>query len=201
MPPSPEIPISTNRRFSITALPQGIYLGLDISHNTGEHTYTFAVSVHDGSYSSDYYTDTLPLDQKLPHKERIAEAENRLIEVMTSFARGNHYKVQSVGVSLQVNDADSRELLFSPPSITSKLWFELDAIPFIMETSGHDIDERASSAVRKSVIWYVNAISFLRAVIIFFLTILTNFFLVLPYRVLMSIGSVHNILETFLALA
>ncbi|KAI8583353.1 hypothetical protein K450DRAFT_223218 [Umbelopsis ramanniana AG] len=153
MPPNPEIPIHTNRRFSITALPQGIYLGLDISHNTGDHTYNFAVSVHDGSYSSDYYTDTLPLNQKLPYKERIADAENRLIEVIANFARGNHYKVQSVGVSLQVNDADSRELLFSPPSITSKLWFELDAIPFIMETNGRDIDERASSAVRKSVIW------------------------------------------------
>jgi hypothetical protein len=192
MPPSPEIPISTNRRFSITALPQGIYLGLDISHNTGDHTYSFAVSVHDGSYSSDYYTDTLPLNLELPYKERIADAENRLIEVMTRFARGNHYKVQSVGVSLQVNDADSRELLFSPPSITSKLWFELDAIPFIMETNGRDIDERASSAVRKSVIWYVTAI--------FRNSHFDNMIDQLLPR-LMSIGSVHNILETFLALA
>jgi hypothetical protein len=160
MPPNPEIPTHTNRRFSITALPQTIYLGLDISHNTSEHKYCYAISVHDGSYSTDYYTDTLELNTKLSYKERVVEAENRLMDILTNFARGNHYKVQSVGVSLQVNDADSRELLFNPPSITSKLWFELDAIPFIMETSGKDVDERASSAVRKSVIWYDTHSSF-----------------------------------------
>jgi alpha,alpha-trehalose phosphorylase (configuration-retaining) len=174
MPPNPEIPTHTNRRFSITALPQGIYLGLDISHKTGDNTYSFAVSVHDGSYSSDYYTDTLPLNQNLPHKERVADAENKLIEVIANFARGSHYKVQSVGVSLQVNDADSKELLFNPPSITSKLWFELDAIPFIMETNGRDIDERASSAVRKSVIWYVLPCPFISSLPMF-LTVIDQF--------------------------
>lgn len=153
MPPNPEIPTHTNRRFSITALPQCIYLGIDISHTTNSKNYSYALSVHDGSYSTDYYSDFLPLDENLEHEDRINDAENRLIQVLINFARGSHYKIQSVGVSLQVNDADSRELLFNSPSITSKLWFELDTIPFIMSTHGKDLDERASSAVRKSVIW------------------------------------------------
>lgn len=153
MPPNPEVPLHTSRRFSITALPQGIYLGLDISHDVQSHTFHYAISVHDGSYSTDYYTDKIKVDLTISHAHGIKEAEDKLIAVLANFASANHYKVQSVGVSLQVNDEDSRDLLFHSPSITSKLWFELDAIPFIMETNGRDLDERASAAVRKSVIW------------------------------------------------
>lgn len=38
------------------------------------------------------------------------------------------------------------------PSLSSRVWIELDAIPFVMRSRGHTLDERASTAVRQAVV-------------------------------------------------
>lgn len=37
------------------------------------------------------------------------------------------------------------------PSLSSRVWKELDAIPFVLRSKGCSLDERASSAVRRAV--------------------------------------------------
>ncbi len=38
------------------------------------------------------------------------------------------------------------------PSLSSRVWVELDAIPFVMRSRGYTLDERASTAVRQAVV-------------------------------------------------
>lgn len=38
------------------------------------------------------------------------------------------------------------------PSLSSRVWLELDAIPFVIRSRGQNLDERASSAIRRAVI-------------------------------------------------
>lgn len=41
-------------------------------------------------------------------------------------------------------------------SLSSRVWLELDAIPFVMRSRGHTLDERASTAVRQAVVTCVH---------------------------------------------
>jgi hypothetical protein len=43
------------------------------------------------------------------------------------------------------------------PSLSSRVWIELDAIPFVMRSRGHTLDERASTAVRQAVVTCVSS--------------------------------------------
>lgn len=70
------------------------------------------------------------------------------------YALAQDYKVQLVACSYWVADQVIKDEERPERSSMSAFWRNLDALPFIVETHGETSDERASAAVRKSVMWY-----------------------------------------------
>ncbi|KAL9555956.1 hypothetical protein MBANPS3_002105 [Mucor bainieri] len=159
MPPNPtRVPIRrTSRRFSTAHVPLPVYLGIDVEIRDDRTSY-YALSVHDGMYSTDYYEgDLMSHDASKSAKEVILEAFTKLHGVVELYAMAQNYKVQLVACSYDIakgflqgeeNFVDLEEC-----STMTDYWKDLDAIPFRVKTHGLSPDERASAAVRKAVMW------------------------------------------------
>ncbi|KAL0082977.1 hypothetical protein J3Q64DRAFT_1750952 [Phycomyces blakesleeanus] len=154
MPPNPDhVPCAPPaRRFSIAHIPQPVYLGVDIEISD-DNTSQYSISVHDGSYTTDFYTgQLLKHDEDATREECTVDALARLREIVLAFSTTQHYKVQIIACSKRLADA-SLQVDINKETAMSSFWKELDAIPFCVKTHGETSDERASSAVRKSVMW------------------------------------------------
>ncbi|RCH85588.1 hypothetical protein CU098_009177, partial [Rhizopus stolonifer] len=159
MPPNPtRVPIRrTSRRFSSAHVPLPVYLGVDIELRD-DNTSLYAISVHDGMYSTDYYQGELKKhDLCKSQKEIIVEAFTKLHEIVQLYAMAQNYKVQLIACSYDIGVQffkNQEELIDLEEVITmSEYWQELDALPFRVETHAGSADERASAAVRKAVMW------------------------------------------------
>lgn len=159
MPPNPtRAPIRrTSRRFSAAHVPLPVYLGIDVEIRDDRTSY-YALSVHDGMYSTDYYEgDLMTHDTSKTTKEVIIEAFTKLHGVVELYAMAQNYKVQLVACSYDIakgflqGDEDFVDL--EECSTMTDYWKDLDAIPFRVQTHGISPDERASAAVRKAVMW------------------------------------------------
>ncbi|KAI9314469.1 hypothetical protein BX666DRAFT_1862426 [Dichotomocladium elegans] len=155
MPPNPEVPvIPTRRRFSQYHVPQGVYLGLDVEIQEEEQKAKYAISVHDGTYTSDYYSGEFAITNTESKEEAINEGLRTLVDIIKRFSFAQHYKIHIIAISSDVADSLSVE---SPSKLEqsagSMFWRELDAIPIHAHTHGQTADERASAAVRKAVMW------------------------------------------------
>lgn len=159
MPPNEEVPIApTKRRFSTYYVPQAVYLGFDIEVATDTKKVHYAISVHDGSYTTDYYTGEFQIecDENVTRKDLIHRGYERLLEVIKLYCRAQHYKVHLIAISTTVDKQQIREDERPEHTVASMFWREMDAIPFRVCTNGETSDERASAAVRKAVMWYVS---------------------------------------------
>ncbi|OBZ83263.1 Trehalose phosphorylase [Choanephora cucurbitarum] len=159
MPPSPtRVPIRrTSRRFSSAHVPMPVYLGVDFEIRD-DNTSWYAISVHDGMYSTDYYQGELKKhDPSKSPKEIIIEAFVKLHEIVQLYSMAQNYKVQLVACSYDIGNRllkTNEELIdFEEIYTMSDYWQELDALPFRVETHAVSADERASAAVRKAVMW------------------------------------------------
>lgn len=159
MPPNPtRVPVRrTSRRFSTAHVPLPVYLGVDIEIKSNNTSY-YAISVHDGMYSTDYYEgELLTHDENKSCKERIIEAFVKLHEVVELYSLAQNFKVQIVACSYDIASQflrDEGEIIdIEEISTMSDYWMQLDAIPFRVKTHAESSDERASAAVRKAVIW------------------------------------------------
>ncbi|KAF7729511.1 hypothetical protein EC973_004185 [Apophysomyces ossiformis] len=150
MPPE-DIPLkATARCFGSKHVLAPVYLGLDVEMR--EYTSHYAISIHDGSYTTDYYSGELLQHEKCSSKiECMHEALEELKNVVHLFATTQHYKVQIISFSNLMDHVDNAE--HHRRSIMSAFWKEFDAIPFQVSTHGESSDERASAAVRKAVMW------------------------------------------------
>ncbi|KAI8085153.1 uncharacterized protein BX664DRAFT_338648 [Halteromyces radiatus] len=153
MAPNPNLPFEppTTRRFSSASIPQPVYLGLDVQVTEARDQSSYSISVHDGSYTTDYYTGLLckhPPGMTL--EQCMNDAVEELKRVVKLYCASQSYKIQIIACSYKLNEL---YLVKDPPVATtmSDFWRELDAIPFIMHTDAHSSDERASAAVRKAV--------------------------------------------------
>ncbi|KAI9494832.1 hypothetical protein BDB00DRAFT_817251 [Zychaea mexicana] len=155
MPPTPDVPtIPTTRRFSQYYVPQAVYLGLDVEVDTETNTANYAISVHDGSYTTDFYTGEFKVMANSSCKrECLEEGLRKLLQVVKQYSLAQHYKVQIIALSNTLYDAYFKKGEEPPLTAASAFWRELDAIPFHIRTHGETLDERASAAVRKAVIW------------------------------------------------
>lgn len=161
MAPNPtRVPMRrTSRRFSVAHVPLPVYLGLDIEVRK-DRTSFYSISVHDGMYCTDYYTGELKRhDADKTAKEIIVEAFTKLHGIVELYAMAQNYKVQLVACSYDIASEflkDQEEAInIEECSTMSDYWRELDAIPFRVVTHSDSSDERASAAVRKAVMWYV----------------------------------------------
>ncbi|KAI7882934.1 UDP-Glycosyltransferase/glycogen phosphorylase [Lichtheimia hyalospora FSU 10163] len=159
MPPNPDddLPVPTEpitRRFSQYYVPQGVYLGLDVNVDSENNKVNYSMSVHDGSYTTDYYAGDFTIEPKDTTEETLKAGLEKLVDTIRMFSVSQHYKIQIVALSSDVAD----HIYKSSPnkteqSIASMFWRQLDAIPFHVHTHGESGDERASAAVRKAVMW------------------------------------------------
>ncbi|CAG8600916.1 11301_t:CDS:2, partial [Acaulospora colombiana] len=148
-----------HRRSSVAAIPQGVYLGLELDYNEETHKVDYAICAHDGSYAIDYEFSSVDVDIEAikNNRDNIEKVLTVIIEHIDSYAKAQRYKIHAIGIGAHIirengNGRTSiKKSLFKHPSLASKLWLELDAIPFIFGTKGSSVDERASSAVRKTI--------------------------------------------------
>lgn len=159
MPPNPtRAPMRRlSRRFSLAHVPLPVYLGIDIEIRDNRTSY-YALSVHDGMYSTDYYEgDLMQHDHSRTTEEVIIEAFTKLHGVVELYAMAQNYKVQLVACSYDVAkgfiQGEEDFVDIEECSTMTDYWKELDAIPFRVQTHGNSPDERASAAVRKAVMW------------------------------------------------
>ncbi|KAI8066817.1 hypothetical protein BC940DRAFT_301627 [Gongronella butleri] len=148
MPPNPDIPSTPpSRRFSSTSIPQAAYIGLDVEIDNDTKEIRYTISVHDGSYTTDYYSGSLgKLDPVMPREESLRKHLADLQRAVSLYAVSQLYKVQIIACSPRTYNLDVEHFM-------SSFWNELDAIPFRVRTDAHTSDERASACVRKAVMW------------------------------------------------
>jgi hypothetical protein len=162
MPPNPtRAPVRrTSRRFSTAHIPLPVYLGIDMEIRNNNTSY-YSISVHDGMYSTDYYAGELVKhDPSISSsKEMMLEAFAKLQDIVHTYSVAENYKVQLIACSYDIAAEFMAEndytVKFEEISTMSDYWFQLDALPFLVETHAGASDERASAAVRKAVMWYV----------------------------------------------
>ncbi|CAG8544527.1 1373_t:CDS:2 [Cetraspora pellucida] len=158
---------TTHRRAVETALPQSIYLGLEVDYNQETDEAEYSICTHDGCYSIDFEVssiDVSDISKRESHKnvEYVEKISRIILEKIRAYAKSQNYKVHAIGLGAhikikepagKVNGKKVKTLLFEAPSLASRLWLECDILPFIIGTKGKSVDERASSAIRKAVIW------------------------------------------------
>ncbi|KAI8148033.1 hypothetical protein BJV82DRAFT_648071 [Fennellomyces sp. T-0311] len=155
MPPNPDVPtFPTTRRFSQYYVPQAVYLGLDVEVDVQSSIAQYAISVHDGSYTTDFYAGEFKIDCKsTDKKECMLDGLHKLLNVVRQYSMAQHYKIQLISLSNTLYQAYYAKHQEPPFTAASAFWKELDAIPFHVNTHGDTLDERASAAVRKAVVW------------------------------------------------
>ena len=139
-----------------TSIHQAVYLGLEMDYNHDTDRCEYALCTHDGTYAIDYAVDSIDLHRTQSMAVKTELVLSVVLDRITRYLRSNGYKISSIGLSSKVNgtSGSSGAVLIDPREIASSFWFDLDAVPFIISTRGSTVDERASSAARKSVIWY-----------------------------------------------
>ncbi|CAG8521583.1 3562_t:CDS:10 [Diversispora eburnea] len=159
---SDHLPQKHRRRASVYAIPQTVYLGLEIEYNERTKKVDFAICVHDGSYAVGYDLSSVDIDIEAAKKDTsiIEKKMDFILSYVRDSAAQQNFKINAVGLGVRIRTNHNGEtkgkfkgLLADVLILASKIWLELDAVPFIFRTNGKSLDERASSAVRKTVVW------------------------------------------------
>jgi len=146
---------------------QPMYVGIDQEFSP---KCSFCIYLHDGNYGVDYYIeeiDTSDIKEKDPvqHRNQVVRMmEDMIVNWLTNLAKHNHYKFVLAGIAatsgniplnqirghvyLEKQTDSSGQLMSRLPS---RLWSDLDILPFVLSPQGDSIDERACSAVRKAL--------------------------------------------------
>ncbi|CAJ0645278.1 607_t:CDS:2 [Entrophospora sp. SA101] len=147
----------TKRKPSVLAVPQTVYLGLELDYDqVNQQKIVYAVAIHDGYYTIDFEFSSVDVSKYKTEQEKINGAIDTILGNITSYVRSQNFKVQAIGLGAYLKNQDGKnikKLLYTSPTLASRIWLELDALPFIVHTKGMTVDERASSAVRKTVVW------------------------------------------------
>ncbi|RKP24714.1 hypothetical protein SYNPS1DRAFT_29529 [Syncephalis pseudoplumigaleata] len=115
-------------------LPQSVYVGIQVeSYNAGKEA-VLCLCSHDGTYPLDYHEDTIDLTHFKPGPEQMYEKVSHIVQCL----------------------AIGRLEPFGPPlaaeiELATRAWFDFDAVPVLLYARPGDVDERASSVVRKLV--------------------------------------------------
>lgn len=115
-----------------TALPLSLYVGIAI--NEGDD-HCFGIYVYDGFWSYEYHQETIMGN----NYEKLYQT---IIDFLSQYQKDKGCKIVMAGL---VNS--TRDILHN---MGRRLWFDLDVIPCICKTIGHDLDEKACSAARKT---------------------------------------------------
>ena len=100
--------------------------------------------------------DPEPVDGTGKKNDPLRQVESRIAEFLKDYAETKMCKIVMAAISVpKGNDgfdhAKGSLVKFLYQRLASMLWFELDAIPFILVAKGDSMEERSCSAVRKAV--------------------------------------------------
>ncbi|KAI9229690.1 MAG: hypothetical protein DHS80DRAFT_13549 [Piptocephalis tieghemiana] len=144
-------PVRTARRGSLTrtSIQQSVYVGIyfELPSNVQEPI-SYCVCAHDGSFAVDYHISTLEPSYALSESERFNEVSDRAIAAIKSYSESQHYKIHAVALNRKHPDDEPSDMI---KRFASRIWFEIDAVPFLLYAKAGDVDERADSLVRKVV--------------------------------------------------
>ncbi|EWM21967.1 trehalose synthase [Nannochloropsis gaditana] len=166
------LPRSTRRQVQAPdRIPQPIYLGIEVEVLESQEVVRYGLCAHDGSYTLDYYEETIDVSHCNTTPEKVEFFEAHILQKLKEYQSSMNVKAHLIGLGLRVCNTMcflkrgcatmcvdyGRERVFSVygsdvPSLSSRVWQELDAIPFVMRTRGQTLDERASTAVRQAVV-------------------------------------------------
>lgn len=148
-----------------------MYVGIELDPLST--TPAFCIYVHDGYSGIDYTIQTLGNDYSVnldasiqainqAFDKNLRKLEECIIIWLQEYSEKHHCKILTagIGVSLGVENLCRsggdvflchRINVSGKLKLLSKLWFDCDILPIIVETKGSTIDERACSAIRKAL--------------------------------------------------
>jgi glycosyltransferase involved in cell wall biosynthesis len=94
-----------------------------INNNT---QYEIAVSIHDSVYSTDFASLVIPYSPNTPDKNA-KEIEQEVLQTLRKFSLEHLCKFLGAGITLS--------LLKETPSICTRLWLDMDIVPFVFNIS------------------------------------------------------------------
>jgi len=165
------LPSYTHRQVQAAdRIPQPIYLGIEVEVLETQDEVRYGLCTHDGSYTLDYYEEVIDVSHCNTTPAKVEYFEGHIIRKLKEYQASMNFKVHLIGLGLRVCNTMcfmkrgcatmcidyGRERIFQvygsdAPSLSSRVWLELDAIPFVMRSKGTTLDERASTAVRQAV--------------------------------------------------
>src|SRR4051812_48581867 len=93
-PRTDRLPLKTNRRTSIAAVPQAVYLGLELEYNEEKSKVDYAICTHDGSYAIDYEFSSVDVSNIPENNDRIEKVIQVVLDNITSYSIAQNYKIQ-----------------------------------------------------------------------------------------------------------
>eukprot|EP00624_Nannochloropsis_granulata_P006562 evm.model.NODE_49373_length_27502_cov_28.034180.1 len=166
------LPSYTHRQVKAAdRIPQPIYLGIEVEVLETQDEVRYGLCTHDGSYTLDYYEEVIDVSHCNNTTAKVEYFEDHIIHKLKEYQASMSFKAHVIGLGLRVCNTMcfmkrgcttmcvdyGRERIFrvygsDAPSLSSRVWLELDAIPYVMRSRGTTLDERASTAVRQAVL-------------------------------------------------
>jgi len=166
------LPSYTHRQVKAAdRIPQPIYLGIEVEVFETQDEVRYGLCTHDGSYTLDYYEEVIDVSHCNNTTAKVEYFEEHIIHKLKEYQASMNMKAHVIGLGLRVCNTMcfmkrgcatmcvdyGRERIFrvygsDAPSLSSRVWLEMDAIPYVMRSKGTTLDERASTAVRQAVL-------------------------------------------------
>ncbi|KAI9591291.1 hypothetical protein BDF19DRAFT_426427 [Syncephalis fuscata] len=133
-------------------LPQSVYVGIQVANYEAGDEAVLCLCSHDGTYPLDYHEDTIDLRQFKDDPDRVykkvVHIAKSVLNALKDYMHSQHYKVHALAIG--------RLSIGGPPlaaeiELATRAWLDFDAVPVLLYARPGDVDERASSVVRKLV--------------------------------------------------
>ncbi|KAL1925123.1 uncharacterized protein VTP21DRAFT_6 [Calcarisporiella thermophila] len=145
-----------NRLFEDIRVHQGVYIGLHFQVNPEELKLAWSAYVSTYTEMIGCNTETLSLNHINDIEEQVEFSLQRVSSALKNYAHERRLKVLAICVSAckELHDKFVSRHHFDPLELlSSRIWIDLDAVPFITFTKHGDLEEMACSASRKLLDW------------------------------------------------
>jgi hypothetical protein len=132
---------------------QNVFIGIEVNYEKCKYwLYT-----DDGNYSLDFYVRQVQV-KDMRNELLTLLVHDDIICWLESWTVAENVKLLAAGLSMCEGESESI-CNGKLGELASRIWFELDALPFLVRTRGLAEDERTCSAVRKLVAWLTGTAS------------------------------------------
>src|SRR4051794_23911528 len=97
----------TKRKPSVLAVPQTVYLGLELDYDeVNQQKIVYAVTIHDGYYTIDFESSSVDVSKYETDQEKVNGAIDIIFRNITSYARSQNFKIQAIGLGAYLKNQD-----------------------------------------------------------------------------------------------